>query len=203
MVVNGLKAWFGENATPENEFGYGWLPKKNAKKDYGLFGMIDDAYAGKLKLAVGPRAEPAGHEPEPELRARGVREARVPGRAGAVGDGDGARSGRRPGVDPKAIQTEVLLLPAAYFMEKEGTITNSGAMVQWRYAAVKPPGEARADLEVIDEVFRRVRALYADSTDPKDAPILKAAWDYRQETLPRTCSRRSTAAPARTSRRRG
>ena len=42
---------------------------------------------------------------------------------------------RRPGVDPKSIATEVLLLPAAFFMEKNGTISNSGAMVQWRYAA--------------------------------------------------------------------
>jgi anaerobic selenocysteine-containing dehydrogenase len=27
--------------------------------------------------------------------------------------------------DPKTIQTEVFLLPAAFFMEKNGTITNS------------------------------------------------------------------------------
>ena len=33
---------------------------------------------------------------------------------------------RRPGVDPKSIPTEVLLLPAAFFMEKSGTISNSG-----------------------------------------------------------------------------
>jgi formate dehydrogenase major subunit len=34
----------------------------------------------------------------------------------------------------------VILLPAAFFMEKNGTISNSGGMVQWRHAAVKPPG---------------------------------------------------------------
>ena len=109
-----------------------------------------------------------------------------------------------PGVDPKAIQTEVILLPAAYFMEKEGSITNSGAMVQWRNAGVKPPGEARADLVVIDEVFRRVRALYAEldrsegRADPEgDVGLPEGA------RSPRTCSRRSTAAPAWTSPRRG
>ena len=52
MVVNGLKAWFGENATPDNEFGYGWLPKRSAKKNYDTFGIIDDAYAGKMKLLI-------------------------------------------------------------------------------------------------------------------------------------------------------
>ena len=75
---------------------------------------------------------------------------------------------QRPGVDPKSIQTEVLLLPAAFFMEKNGTISNSGAMVQWRYAAVKPPGQAKPDGEIVDHVFRRVRDLVHDSNDPKD-----------------------------------
>ena len=28
---------------------------------------------------------------------------------------------KRPGADPKSIQTEVLLLPAAFFMEKNGS----------------------------------------------------------------------------------
>jgi formate dehydrogenase major subunit len=28
----------------------------------------------------------------------------------------------------------VILLPAAFFMEKNGTISNSGGMVQWRHA---------------------------------------------------------------------
>ena len=37
---------------------------------------------------------------------------------------------------------------------------------------MKPPGQARTDIEIIDAVFRRVRDLYAGSTDPKDAPLL-------------------------------
>src|SRR5512133_933276 len=68
-------------------------------------------------------------------------------------------------------------------MEKEGTITNSGGTVQWRYAGVKPPGQARPDLEILDEVFRRVRKLYEGSIDPKDAPILKADWRYAKASL--------------------
>src|SRR4029453_15044784 len=73
---------------------------------------------------------------------------------------------KRPGVDPKSINTEVILLPAAFFMEKSGTISNSGGMVQWRHAAVKPPGEARDRKSVVDLVFRAVRDLVKDSTKP-------------------------------------
>jgi formate dehydrogenase major subunit len=63
-------------------------------------------------------------------------------------------------------------------MEKNGTITNSGGLVQWRHAAVKPPGEAKPDGEIVDLVFRRVRDLVKDSADPKDEIIKKAFWTY-------------------------
>jgi formate dehydrogenase major subunit len=182
MVINGLKAWFGENATPENEFGYGWLPKRSAKKDYGLMGMIDDAYAGTLKAMWVLGQNPLVTNPNLNY----VREAFAKLEFLVVQElweTETAAFWQAPGADTAAIRTEVLLLPAAYFMEKEGTITNSGAIVQWRNAGVAPPGEARPDLVVIDEVFRRLRALYADSTDPKDAAILKADWNYAPQTL--------------------
>jgi formate dehydrogenase major subunit len=182
MVVNGLKAWFGENATPANEFGYGWLPKRSTKKDYGVYGIVDDAYAGKLKTLWVLGQNPLVTNPNLHY----VREAFAKLDFLVVQElweTETAAFWQGPGADAKAIQTEVLLLPAAYFMEKEGTITNSGGMVQWRYAGVKPPGEARADLDVLDEVFRRLRKLYEGSNDPKDAAILKASWDYRKESL--------------------
>ena len=51
-------------------------------------------------------------------------------------------------------------------------------MVQWRHAAVKPPGQAKPDGEIVDYVFRRVRDLVHDSKDPKDEIIKKAFWTY-------------------------
>src|SRR5262245_37406881 len=49
-LVNTLKAFFGESATAENDYGYGWLPKRDAAKDYGTFSLFEDALARKLKL---------------------------------------------------------------------------------------------------------------------------------------------------------
>jgi formate dehydrogenase major subunit len=63
-------------------------------------------------------------------------------------------------------------------MEKNGTITNSGGLIQWRHAAVKPPGKALPDGEVVDYVFRRVRDLVHESRAPKDDIVKKAAWTY-------------------------
>ena len=36
-----LKAFFGDAATPENDFGYAWLPKRNAAKDYSTFAIFE------------------------------------------------------------------------------------------------------------------------------------------------------------------
>ena len=178
-VINGLKAWFGENATRENEFGYAWMPKRSAKKDYSAFGIVDAMHAGSIRALWVLGQNPIVTSPNLNYVQEAFSKLEFLVVQELWETETAAFWQARPGVDPEAVQTEVLLLPAAYFMEKEGTITNSGGMVQWRYAGVKPPGEARPDLGVIDEVFRRVRDLYGGSTDPKDAPILKAAWSYR------------------------
>ena len=47
-----------------------------------------------------------------------------------------------------------VLLPAAAFAEKDGTFTNSDRRVQRVRQAVTPPGEARADWQIISEVAR-------------------------------------------------
>src|SRR6188474_1993447 len=39
-LVNMLKAFFGDAATPDNDFCYGWLPKRNAAKDYSVSGIF-------------------------------------------------------------------------------------------------------------------------------------------------------------------
>ena len=180
FLVNGLKAWFGDNATAENEFGYGWLPKRSGSRDYSVYGMIDAAYAGTLKLMWIMGQNPLVTNPNLNYvhAALSKLDTLV---VSELWDTETASFWQRPGADPKSISTEVLLLPAAYFMEKEGTITGSGRLVQWRHAAVRPPGQARPDLAVVDAVFRKVRDLVRGSPHPRDAPILKAAWAYPAE----------------------
>ncbi|CEO88122.1 Formate dehydrogenase, alpha subunit (fragment) [Syntrophaceticus schinkii] len=88
---------------------------------------------------------------------------------------------REPGLNPKDIQTEVFMLPAAFVYEKAGTMTNSSRLVQWKEVALEPLNESLPDLDIIDHIFKRMRELYAGSTAPKDAPILKARWNYDDE----------------------
>jgi formate dehydrogenase major subunit len=89
----------------------------------------------------------------------------------------------KPGTDPKTINTEVVFLPAASFLEKEGSLSNSGRLVQWRYTGIKPTGDSKGELEVIDLLYRKLRELYATSTEEKDQIFKRAAWDYPKENM--------------------
>ena len=176
-LVNTLKAFFGEAATARTTMATTWLPKRDAAKDYGTLPMFEDALAGKLKLLWIVGQNPAVTLPNLKLtfEAMAKLETLV---VQEIWETETAAFWRRPGVDPKSINTEVILLPAAFFMEKNGTISNSGGMVQWRHAAVKPPGQARPDGEIVDHVFRKVRDLVKDSKEPRDEIIRKASWTY-------------------------
>ncbi|MBU2955997.1 formate dehydrogenase subunit alpha [Marinobacter sp. F3R08] len=48
-----------------------------------------------------------------------------------------------------------VILPAAAWSEKSGTVTNTNRQVQMGRAAVPPPGEAKADWWIIQEIARR------------------------------------------------
>jgi len=177
FLVNLLKAWFGDNATAENDFGYGWLPKKNKAKNYSIFRVLDSALEGKMKVLYIVGQNPMVTNPNLNLvhEALGKLDMLV---VQDIWETETASFWQRPGTDPKTIQTEVLLLPATYFMEKEGIITGSGRLVQWRYKAVDPPGEARSDLEIFNQLFRRIRDMYRKSTQAKDDILKQATWDY-------------------------
>jgi formate dehydrogenase major subunit len=83
-----------------------------------------------------------------------------------------------PGMDPKKIKTEVFMLPCAASIEKEGSIANSGRLMQWRYKAVNPPGSALPDGDIMSEIFLRVKDLYEKKGGPHKEAITKLTWPY-------------------------
>ncbi len=57
-----------------------------------------------------------------------------------------------PGItddEKKQIKTEVYRLPGAGFAEKDGTFVNSARWLQWKWAAVPTPGDAKLDQEIL------------------------------------------------------
>ncbi len=68
-----------------------------------------------------------------------------------------------------------VILPAASFVEKEGTFTNTERRIQRVRKAINPPGEAKTDAWIVAELAKRMIALGAVTPSP-DAPF--AGWDY-------------------------
>ncbi|MCG3208464.1 MAG: Formate dehydrogenase H [Anaerolineae bacterium] len=62
-----------------------------------------------------------------------------------------------------------VILPAAAFAEKDGTFTNSDRRVQRVRRAINPPGEARADWQIICDLAKRLEA---------ELGLSSAGWDY-------------------------
>ena len=59
-----------------------------------------------------------------------------------------------------------VILPAACFAEKDGVFTNSDRRVQRVHKAVDPPGQARADWQILLEIMRRVGLKQPDYAHP-------------------------------------
>ena len=86
---------------------------------------------------------------------------------------------KRHGANPKEIKTEVFLFPAADSMEKEGSASNSGRWIQWRYQAVKPHGDARSDLWYVNALALELKKLYKeDAKAVAPEPIVNLNWNY-------------------------
>jgi assimilatory nitrate reductase catalytic subunit len=67
-----------------------------------------------------------------------------------------------------------ILLPASTWGEKEGTVTNSERRISRVRAAVAPPGEARADWEILTDFARRLGGKLGDVRADRLFPYRKA-----------------------------
>ena len=181
-AVSLLKWLYGDNASAENEFGYQWLPKLDDSGNYSWLALFEAMYAGAIKgfFAWGQNPAVGGANANMNRKAMEQLEWMV---AVNLWDTETSSFWRRPGVDPAAIQTEVFSLPAAVSVEKEGSITNSGRWAQWRWKAAEPPGEAKTDAWIINQLMLRLRALYAADPGPDAEPILNVAWDYGSDEV--------------------
>jgi len=176
-TVSFLKAMFGDAATEKNEFGYQWLPKIDDDKSYTWLDLFDAMYRGELSgfFAWGQNPACSGANANKTRQALTKLDWMVNVNLFANETGSFWMG---PGMDPKKIKTEVFFLPCACSVEKEGSITNSGRWMQWRYKAADPPGDALPDGDIMVELFERIRALYKKDGGAFPEPILNLKWDY-------------------------
>jgi formate dehydrogenase major subunit len=175
--VSMLKSFFGDKATAANDFGYDWLPKVDDGKDYSWLSLFDEMYKGTFKgfFAWGQNPACSGANAGKNRKALAKLDWLVNVN---IFDNETGSFWHGPGVDPAAIKTEVFLLPASVSVEKEGSITNSGRWMQWRYQGPMPLGNSLPDGQMIMELGNRIKAEYEKSgTFPE--PIANLKWDYQ------------------------
>ncbi|MFQ5645484.1 MAG: molybdopterin oxidoreductase family protein [bacterium] len=78
------------------------------------------------------------------------------------------------------------LLPAASFLEEEGSKTNSGRWVQWSYRAVGARGKSKPALEIMNGLYA---ALVEAGAIRLPSSTEKARWNTRPEMVYREISR--------------
>ncbi len=174
--VSLLKSFFGDKATAENDFGYQWLPKVDDGKAYSWLDIFDEMYRGTIKgfFAWGQNPACSGANAVKTRKALEKLDWLVNVN---IFDNETGSFWRAPDVDPAKIKTEVFMLPAAVSVEKEGSITNSGRWMQWRYQGPRPMGNSRPDGDIIMELGARLKALYQKGGTFPEA-IVNLKWDY-------------------------
>ena len=183
-IVSLLKAWYGDAAREDNDFCFEHIPR--ISDDYSQQPMQQAIHDGAIEglFLMGQNPAVGGHDAGfvrrglASLKWMVVRDAFENETASfwyaspEVGKGE---------LDPRTIDTEIFLLPAALPAEKEGTLTNTHRLIQWHDKAIDPPGDARSEPWFVDGLARRIRSMYAsdpEQASPRVRQVLDLTWDY-------------------------
>ncbi len=180
-IVSLLKAWFGDAATAENDYGFDWLPRLTGDHNNyrTVLDMLDGHVPGYIVAGENPAVGGANARLQrlalAQLEWLVVRDMSCVETATFWKNSPEVETGE---LHTEDIATEVFFLPAASHVEKDGTFTNTQRLVQYRHKAVEPPGDARSDLWFFYHLGRIIKERLADSDDPRDAPIRALTWEY-------------------------
>jgi formate dehydrogenase major subunit len=181
FMVSLLKAWYGDAATPANEFAFDYLPKPAANASW--ISIFDQALRGKMEGVIlsGMTATSIGPDSNQVLQALSNLKwlcVMDPFRTTS------SEFWTAPGMDPAKIQTEVFMLPATHWIEKDGSFTNSGRWAQWKDQVLPPEGESRHDHWILAEVYDRVKGLYQQQGGKFPDPVLRLTLPYKDPRKP-------------------
>jgi formate dehydrogenase major subunit len=193
FVVSQLKAYYSTAATAANDFAYHFHPKlpqsaDGAYENWSWAYMFDRMYRGDMEGFFSFGMNPVSNGPHSRKAIAGLSKLRW--LVVAENFEQETASFWRPDIQalvggkPEDVDTEVFLLPAANFAEKDGSFVNSARWLQWKWKAVDPPGEARPDQEIVARIFLKVRELYQQDGGRCPEPIAGLNWWYSNPSSP-------------------
>jgi len=180
-AVSLLKAWFGEHATRDNDYCFGYLPHLTGNHSH--LKSVTEMADGKIKGYFVMGENPVVGTVHSSLHRKGLRELDwlVVRDLALIETAEFWRVSpeiARGEVRSEDIATEVFFFPAAAHTEKDGSFTNTQRLLQWHHTAVHPTGDRRSELCFMHHLAKRMKAAYARSSDPKDRPIQHLTWNY-------------------------
>jgi len=179
-----LKAMYGDAATKQNHWAFDYLPKVD--REYSWTHIWDDMYRGKVKglLAFGMNGVAIGPNSQKNIDALKKADWLV---VCEIYPDETSEFWKSPGIstdEMKNIKTEVYRLAGAGFAEKDGTFVNSARWLQWKWAAVPPPGDCKLDQAILAKIFLKVRELYQKEGGKFPDPILNLTWNHLDPNNP-------------------
>ena len=183
--VSLMKAWYGPNATKDNDWGYEFLPKLD--KEYDMLQVFELMNEGKVNGYIAQGFNPLAALANKDRVRAGLAKLKflvVMDPLATETSEFWKNHGEHNDVDSKQIRTEVFRLPTTCFAEEEGSVVSSSRVLQWHWKAAEPPGEARTDIRIMAELFTRLRGLYAKEGGKYPDPIQKLWWPYANPDEP-------------------
>lgn len=182
--VSLMKAYYGDSATQENEWGFHWLPRVTG--DHSHFGYWLDMADGKLEGLLVMGQNPAVGASNGRLERRALANLKWLVVRDMVETETASFWYASPEVErgelsPENIGTEVFLFPAAGTAEKAGTFTNTQRLLQHREKAVDPPGDARSDLWFVYHLGLRLKAKAMSDISARHDGLRALTWNYSTE----------------------
>jgi formate dehydrogenase major subunit len=192
FMVSQLKAYYGNAANKDNDFGYALHPRlpqstggyENWSWAFIFDRMLHEQMEGLFSFGMNPVSN------GPHSRKAILALTKLKWLVVAENFEQETASFWRPDIlalvdhQPEDVKTEVFMLPAANFAEKDGCFVNSARWIQWKWKAVDPPGEAKPDQEIVGRIFLKVRELYEREGGTYPDPIRKLNWWYSDPASP-------------------
>jgi formate dehydrogenase major subunit len=185
FFVSLMKSWWGDAATADNDWAYQYLPKLD--KLYDMLQFFELMNQGEVHGFICQGFNPLAAAPNKAKLNQSLAKLKflVVMDPLATETSEFWRNfGEHNDVDPAKIQTEVFRLPTNCFAEENGSLTNSSRWLQWHWKGAEPPGDARSDLQIMGELFTRIRALYRTDGGAFPDPIVNLSWPYVQPNSP-------------------
>jgi formate dehydrogenase major subunit len=193
FTISQLKAYYGAAATKQNDFGYQLHPKLPQSQSGGYENwswayIFDHMFRGEMEGFFSFGMNPVSNGPHSRKAIAAL--SKLKWMVVVENFEQETSTFWKPEIldlvnlKPEDVKTEVILLPAANFAEKDGSFVNSARWIQWKWKAVDPPGDAKPDQEIVARIFLKLRELYEKEGGTFPEPVRQLNWWYTNASNP-------------------